>query len=90
VVLDIYINFACTGISHTPLNMKLSNGLSIATVIASAFCITTSRQPLSYASVPNGTYVAMKPAGVTTLLDFVKSREELSVLAGLLSQLGGE
>ncbi|PQE27962.1 Fasciclin domain family protein [Rutstroemia sp. NJR-2017a BVV2] len=69
--------------------MKLSNVLSITTVVASAFCINTSRQPLSYASVPNDTYVATKPAGVTTLLDFVKSREELSVLASLLSQLGG-
>lgn len=44
--------------------------------------------PLSYRTdAPS--YVAPKPEGVTTLLDFIKSKPELSELSNTLREVGG-
>ncbi|KAK4115189.1 hypothetical protein N656DRAFT_486610 [Canariomyces notabilis] len=47
------------------------------------------RQPLSFAAIPDGTYIAPKPYNVTALLDFIRSREDLSVLASVVERAGG-
>lgn len=47
------------------------------------------RQPLSFATLPDGTYVAPKSDNVVTLLDFVKSRDDLSIFASIAEQTGG-
>ncbi|KAF2497657.1 FAS1 domain-containing protein [Lophium mytilinum] len=58
--------------------MKLISALLFLPV-----CITAviARDPLSYVPDPPGLYTAAKPSGVTTLLDLIKSRPELSQLA---------
>ncbi|KAL3418224.1 hypothetical protein PVAG01_09939 [Phlyctema vagabunda] len=58
-------------------------------LVTSAACADADRAPLSYAAIPNNTYVAAKPAGVITLLEFIQSRNDLSILSSLLDQLGG-
>ncbi|GAC75876.1 actin-related protein Arp2/3 complex, subunit ARPC4 [Moesziomyces antarcticus T-34] len=50
---------------------------------------STSRRPLSYAPEPQDVYVAPTNMSTTTLLDFVKSRPELSTLLGHLQQSAG-
>jgi hypothetical protein len=70
--------------------MKFS---SIVSAIASVHLCSgkrVDRQLLSHAPVPVGTYAPVKNVSVTTLLDFLQSRGELSVLAGMLGQLSGE
>lgn len=49
----------------------------------------SSRKPLMYASVPDGVYAPPKNLSITTLLDFVKSRDDLTILAGVLEECGG-
>lgn len=58
-------------------------------LFASAICDRTDREPLTYAPIPDGTYVPPKASGVTTLLDFVKSRSDLTILAEILEECGG-
>ncbi|RSL51455.1 hypothetical protein CEP54_011419 [Fusarium duplospermum] len=61
-------------------------------VLLSALAASTSlgeivdRQPLTFAPVPDDTYVV--PAS-DTLLGFIQSREDLSILSSTLDQLGG-
>ncbi|GKT62326.1 hypothetical protein ColTof4_02050 [Colletotrichum tofieldiae] len=47
------------------------------------------RKPLSYAPKPEGTYVLPRAPNVTTLLDFVKSRSDLTALAKVLDGSAG-
>lgn len=55
-----------------------------------ARCEVLDRQPLSFAPVPNDVYIAPNSANVTTLLNFINSREDLSILASVAEQTGGQ
>lgn len=48
------------------------------------------RRPLSYAPKPEGTYVPPKAPGVVTLLDFIKSRSDLTELAKVINGSAGK
>lgn len=49
----------------------------------------SSREPLSYAEKPEGTYTLPENSTVTTLLDLISTRPDLSVLRNNLKQCGG-
>ncbi|KAF4842362.1 hypotheticall protein [Colletotrichum siamense] len=69
--------------------MKLSTVLGF--IVFGVVCArgSSDRRPLSYAPKPDGTYVSAKADGMTTLLDFVKSRSDLTELAKVLSESAG-
>ncbi|KAI8153376.1 hypothetical protein K4K49_008596 [Colletotrichum sp. SAR 10_70] len=69
--------------------MKLSTFLGF--IVFGVVCAggSSDRRPLSYVPKPDGTYVPAKADGVTTLLDFVKSRSDLTELAKVLSGSAG-
>ncbi|KAJ5708164.1 FAS1 domain-containing protein [Penicillium malachiteum] len=54
-----------------------------------AHCEVLDRLPLSFAPIPDGTYVAPVASNVTTLLDFIRSRDELSFLSSMVEETGG-
>ncbi|KAJ6006302.1 hypothetical protein N7451_004246 [Penicillium sp. IBT 35674x] len=56
--------------------------------IVSAFQLVASDK-LSYVAEPQEAYVAPKPASITTLLDFIDSREDLSNLSAILREPAG-
>ncbi|OBT41686.1 hypothetical protein VE00_07800 [Pseudogymnoascus sp. WSF 3629] len=62
---------------------------SVIMITALGLCDRIDRQPLTYATVPKGTYVSPKNSNVTTLLDFIKSRDDLTSLASVLAECGG-
>lgn len=62
---------------------------SVIVITALGLCDRIDRQPLTYATVPKGTYVPPKNSNVTTLLDFIKSRNDLTSLASVLAECGG-
>ena len=70
--------------------MKLSNLFALSLLSALGICDTSNRLPLTYAAIPNGTYVPTKNSSITTLLDLVKSRSDLSILATILAECGGK
>ncbi|KAJ5619124.1 FAS1 domain-containing protein [Penicillium lagena] len=49
---------------------------------------TTTADPIAYRNI-NGAYQAPASANVTTLLDFIKSRSDLSSLASAVEGCGG-
>ncbi|KAM0327556.1 hypothetical protein ACHAQA_005847 [Verticillium albo-atrum] len=63
----------------------------IATSLFGTLCHAEvlDRQHLAYAPTPEGTYTVPKVAGKTTLLDFIKSRPDLSTLAEILKEPAG-
>lgn len=63
--------------------------LCSALLLASTSLANTNRQALAYAPIPAGIYTPAADDSVTTLLDFIKSRSELSVLAKIISECGG-
>lgn len=69
--------------------MKLYTVISLVALVSFGVCDKTNRQPLTYAPIPNGTYVPTKNSSVTTLLDFVNSRDDLTILAGVLKECAG-
>jgi hypothetical protein len=69
--------------------MKTSNLLALCLLPVFGRCDTSNRQPLTYAPIPDGTYVPPKNSSITTLLDLVQSRSELSTLASILTECGG-
>ena len=69
--------------------MKVSSFVCLLATILPGMCDPTNREPLTYAPTPNGTYVLPKNSSVSTLLDFVKSRPDLSKLATVLSGSAG-
>ncbi|KXH48045.1 hypothetical protein CSIM01_11004 [Colletotrichum simmondsii] len=69
--------------------MKLINLLRILTLGTISTVTSAERKPLSYASKPAGTYVAPKTSNTTTLLDFIKSRSDLTTLAEVLNGSAG-
>ncbi|OBT58043.1 hypothetical protein VE04_01408 [Pseudogymnoascus sp. 24MN13] len=62
---------------------------SVIVITALGLCDRIDRQPLTYATVPEGTYVPPKNSNATTLLDFIKSRDDLTSLAIILAECGG-
>ncbi|KAL1858796.1 hypothetical protein VTK73DRAFT_7801 [Phialemonium thermophilum] len=62
---------------------------ALAVAASAALASIVDRPPLSYAPVPAHMYVAPKKANATTLLDFVKSRSDLSTLASVLQEAAG-
>ncbi|EHK25770.1 uncharacterized protein TRIVIDRAFT_62437 [Trichoderma virens Gv29-8] len=54
-----------------------------------AFADVVDRDPLEYIPAPSGTYIPPKDPSISTLLDFVKSREDLSILATVLNECAG-
>lgn len=69
--------------------MKLYTYISLVALVSLGGCDKTDRQPLTYAPIPDGTYVPTKNSSVTTLLDFVNSRDDLTILAGILKESAG-
>lgn len=70
--------------------MKFSALLALLAFAISTSCDNSGRKPLTYASVPDGTYVPPKNSSIITLLDFVKSRDDLTTLASVLAECGGK
>jgi hypothetical protein len=69
--------------------MRLQSLLSILGLAAVAQAKVFDRQVLSYAPIPEGTYVPPTKPGEVTLLDFIKSRDDLSELAKVVSETPG-
>ncbi|KAL0779242.1 hypothetical protein CaCOL14_003726 [Colletotrichum acutatum] len=69
--------------------MKFINLLSILTLGTISTVTAADRNPLSYASKPAGTYVLPKTSNMTTLLDLIKSRSDLTTLAKVLDGSAG-
>jgi hypothetical protein len=69
--------------------MKISNLVALCFLPVLGRCDTSNRQPLTYAAIPDGTYVPPKNSGITTLLDLVQSRSDLSTLSSILVECGG-
>lgn len=63
---------------------------TLLTSISFASCANINRAPLSYASVNQTLWVPSVSSNVTTLLDFIKSRSELSTLLSVLSEPAGQ
>nr|XP_036588878.1 beta-ig-h3 fasciclin [Colletotrichum truncatum]KAF6800520.1 beta-ig-h3 fasciclin [Colletotrichum truncatum] len=69
--------------------MKVCGFLSVLVLGSVCYADGFERRPLSYAPKPDGTYAPPKASGVTTLLDFVNSRSDLTELAKVLSGSAG-
>lgn len=62
----------------------------IILIALAAFALSVdSRDPLSYASEPENVYSPAKNASVTTLLDLIRSRSDLSSLAATIQEPAG-
>lgn len=70
--------------------MKVSNLLGLSALATIAQAKVFDRPPLSYAKIPEGTYVPPNEPGETTLLDFIKSRDDLSELAKVVEDTPGK
>lgn len=70
--------------------MRVHHVLSACTLACFAQAKVFDRQPLSYASIPEDIYEPPNKSGETTLLDFIKSRDDLSELAKVVEQTPGE
>lgn len=64
-----------------PLFLSLLGSLASADVV--------DHDPLEYFPSPSGTYIPPKDPSIRTLLDVVKSRDDLSMLAEVLSECAG-
>ncbi|QKD56645.2 FAS1 domain-containing protein [Fusarium oxysporum Fo47] len=66
--------------------MKLQLSLVLFAAVALCNAKVFDRQALSYAPIPKDIYQPPTKSGETTLLDFIKSREDLSELSKLVEQ----
>lgn len=71
--------------------------LAVVSLATSATAASTTsgstssmRQPLSYAPLPDDVYVAPVPNSTVTLLNFIRSRPELSTLAQVVEGPAGK
>ncbi|TDZ34227.1 hypothetical protein C8035_v009527 [Colletotrichum spinosum] len=69
--------------------MKLLSILNLNVLGFTCAASVFERTPLSYAPKPDGIYTIPKKANVTTLLDFVNSRSDLTELARILNASSG-
>lgn len=77
-------------IADKAFKMKFQHVLAIWGLASTARAKVFDRQPLSYAAIPEGTYVPPNDPGETTLLGLINSREDLSELAKLVNRTPGE
>lgn len=70
--------------------MKLHIAILASAIAPLINCEVHDRPPLELAPIPTDTYVAPVGTNVTTLLGFIKSRDDLSMLADLLTELEGQ
>lgn len=70
--------------------MRYGQLLAALCFVLAAQAEVLDRKQLSYAPIPNGTYVPEGTPDTTTLLDFIKSRSDLSKLASIIDQSAGE
>jgi hypothetical protein len=70
--------------------MKFSRLIFTLLLASTGLADRSDRQALTYASLPEGIYAPSVNASITTLLDFIKSRSELSILANLITECGGK
>ena len=69
--------------------MKFASALLLFSAVTVSVCDRLDRQVLSYAAIPDGVYVPPKNSSIVTLLDLVKSQDDLSILAKLLEECAG-
>jgi hypothetical protein len=70
--------------------MKFSRLICTFLLAATGLADRSDRQALTYAALPEGIYTPSVNASITTLLDFIKSRSDLSILANLITECGGK
>lgn len=71
------------------LIMQISYIAFVLSLGISVFAKVFDRQALTYAPIPEGTYKPPNKPGETTLLDLIKSSDELSVLATIVYETPG-
>ncbi|ORY58838.1 FAS1 domain-containing protein [Pseudomassariella vexata] len=69
--------------------MKLCDIIPIVALCGTVAAESHDRRPLSYAPKPAGQYIVPKPEGTESLLDFIRSRSDLSVLAEVIANSSG-
>jgi hypothetical protein len=69
--------------------MRFQPLLVLYAAVASCDAKVFDRQALSYAPIPEGIYQPPAKSGETTLLDFIKSRDDLSELSKLVEETPG-
>lgn len=69
--------------------MRFQHVFLVFGVALVAHCEVRDRLPLSFAPIPDGTYIAPVASNVTTLLDFIRSQDELSILLSMVEETGG-
>jgi hypothetical protein len=70
--------------------MKFFNFIGTLLLASAGLADRSDRQALAYATLPEGIYAPAVNVNVTTLLEFIQSRSDLSILANLISQCGGK
>jgi hypothetical protein len=70
--------------------MKFSRLIFTFLLASTGLADRSDRQALAYAALPEGIYTPSVNASITTLLDFIKSRSDLSILANLITECGGK
>ncbi|RHZ54715.1 hypothetical protein CDV55_104199 [Aspergillus turcosus] len=68
--------------------MKLTSTLVVTCLTVCSRVLAATEDPLNYRNV-NPFYIAPKSSNTTTLLDFIKSRSDLSRLSEALDKVGG-
>ena len=71
-------------------NMKFSRLIYALLLVSTGLADRSDRQALTYAALPEDIYTPPINSSVITLLDFIKSRSELSILADLLTECSGK
>ncbi|KAH6971170.1 FAS1 domain-containing protein [Ilyonectria sp. MPI-CAGE-AT-0026] len=69
--------------------MQFLLAIAVLGLASTTTCEVLDRQPLSYAAIPDGTYVAPVSPTTTTLLDFIESRDDLSILSSMAKEAQG-
>jgi hypothetical protein len=70
--------------------MKFSRLIYALLLVSTGLADRSDRQALTYAALPEDIYTPPINSSVITLLDFIKSRSELSILADLLTECSGK
>lgn len=68
--------------------MKLTSTLVVTCLTVCSRVLAATEDPLNYRNI-NAFYVAPKSSNTTTLLEFIKSRSDLSRLSEALDKVGG-
>ncbi|KAH2177297.1 hypothetical protein KXV74_005115 [Aspergillus fumigatus] len=68
--------------------MKLSSTILVTCLTACSSVFAATEDPLNYRNIERP-YIAPKPSNTTTLLEYIKSRSDLSRLSEALDKVGG-